>query len=87
MPVHNGDIAEMLNELADILDIQGANSFRVRSYRDAAPTAGLSTSPHGDAHSPATRRDRIFLISSGSRMTAMTFISDPQTGQTNGSIS
>ncbi|WP_455381506.1 DNA polymerase/3'-5' exonuclease PolX [Salinispira pacifica] len=43
MAIHNGDIADALNELADILDVEGANSFRVRSYRDAARTLrGLS---------------------------------------------
>lgn len=36
MPVHNSDIAEIFSEIADLLDIEGANEFRVRSYREAA---------------------------------------------------
>ncbi|MFW5688606.1 MAG: DNA polymerase/3'-5' exonuclease PolX [Spirochaetota bacterium] len=38
MDVRNGDIVEILTEVADLLDIEGANSFRVRSYRNAART-------------------------------------------------
>jgi DNA polymerase (family 10) len=42
MPVHNADIAEVFNELADLLEIQEANPFRVRAYQNAARTvAGL----------------------------------------------
>jgi DNA polymerase (family 10) len=41
--MENVEIARMLNEYADLLDIQGENTFRVRSYRNAAQTvAGLS---------------------------------------------
>lgn len=36
MPVHNSDITMVLNELADLLEIKGANAFRVRAYREAA---------------------------------------------------
>jgi DNA polymerase (family X) len=36
----NRDIVSILNEVADLLGIQGANSFRVRSYRNAARTVG-----------------------------------------------
>lgn len=38
MPIHNKDVSDILNELADLLDIEGANEFRVRSYRQAAQT-------------------------------------------------
>ena len=38
MPVHNTEIADILSEVADLLDIQGANPFRVRAYRTAART-------------------------------------------------
>jgi DNA polymerase (family 10) len=42
MPVHNADIAAILNKVADLLDIEGANQFRIRAYRNAARTiAGL----------------------------------------------
>ena len=43
MPIHNTDIADILSQVADFLDIQGANPFRVRAYRNAARTvSGLS---------------------------------------------
>jgi DNA polymerase (family X) len=45
MTVNNKEIARILNELADLLDIKGENEFRVRSYRNAARTiSGLSES-------------------------------------------
>jgi DNA polymerase (family 10) len=36
--MQNPHIASIFNELADLLEIQGANSFRVRAYRNAART-------------------------------------------------
>jgi DNA polymerase (family X) len=49
MPVHNADIAAVFEEIADLLEIQGANPFRIRAYRNAArqmqgmgvPAAGM----------------------------------------------
>ena len=42
MPLHNADIAETFRKVADLLEIEGANEFRVRAYRNAAGTlAGL----------------------------------------------
>jgi DNA polymerase (family X) len=38
MPVHNAEIAEAFDHLADLLEIEGANPFRVRAYRRAART-------------------------------------------------
>jgi DNA polymerase (family 10) len=38
LPTHNRDIAAKFDELADLLEIQGANAFRVRAYRNAART-------------------------------------------------
>ncbi len=38
MPVHNADIAACFEEMADLLDIEGANPFRIRAYRNAAHT-------------------------------------------------
>ena len=40
MPVHNADIAAVFEEIADLLEIQGANPFRIRAYRNAARTVG-----------------------------------------------
>jgi DNA polymerase (family 10) len=45
VPIHNNDVAEIFDELADLLEIKGENQFRVRAYRNAARTvAGLSRS-------------------------------------------
>jgi len=43
MPIPNTDIAAIFNELADLLEDQGENPFKVRAYRKAARTLqGLS---------------------------------------------
>lgn len=36
--IHNEDVASAFDEMADLLDIQGGNPFRVRAYRRAAQT-------------------------------------------------
>jgi len=38
--VQNADVARLFDEYADILEIQGANPFRVRAYRNAARMIG-----------------------------------------------
>lgn len=38
MPVHNSEIADKFDRLADLLEIEDANPFRVRAYRNAANT-------------------------------------------------
>ncbi len=38
MDVENAEVARIFRELADLLDLQGANPFRVRAYRNAART-------------------------------------------------
>ncbi len=40
MPIHNNDVADIFNEVADLLEIKGENVFRVRAYRNAARTVG-----------------------------------------------
>lgn len=40
MPVHNTDVAGIFSKVADLLDIEGANEFRIRAYRNAARTIG-----------------------------------------------
>ena len=43
MPVQNSDVRDIFNKMADLLDIEGANPFRVRAYRNAARTvSGLT---------------------------------------------
>ena len=40
MAVHNADIAAVFEEIADLLELQNANPFRVRAYRNAARVVG-----------------------------------------------
>jgi DNA polymerase (family 10) len=36
MPIHNADIARVFGEIADLLELENGNPFRVRAYRNAA---------------------------------------------------
>ena len=47
MPVTNSDIAENLDRIAELLELEGANPFRVRAYRNAART--ITGLPHNVA--------------------------------------
>lgn len=38
MTIYNHEVADKFNRLADLLEIEGANPFRVRAYRNAAQT-------------------------------------------------
>jgi DNA polymerase (family 10) len=38
MPVYNSDVASIFSHVADLLEIEGANPFRVRAYRNAGRT-------------------------------------------------
>jgi len=38
MPLHNEDIAIVFDEIADLLEIEGDNPFRIRAYRNGART-------------------------------------------------
>lgn len=40
MPIHNADIAATFTEIADLLEIEQANPFRIRAYRNAARIVG-----------------------------------------------
>ena len=44
MPVHNAEIVEDFNRYATLLEIKGANPFRIRAYRNAART--IQNLPH-----------------------------------------
>jgi len=46
--MHNAAIARKFHELADLLEIQGANPFRVRAYRNAASIVEDSSRPLED---------------------------------------
>ena len=43
--MENIQIAKTFEEVADLLEIQGANPFRVRAYRNAARTIGSLGTP------------------------------------------
>ncbi|MGC9397965.1 MAG: DNA polymerase/3'-5' exonuclease PolX [Anaerolineae bacterium] len=59
MPMQNAEIAALFDELADLLEIEGANRFRVRAYRHAARTV---------AEHP---RDMSELVAAGEDLTAL----------------
>lgn len=64
MPVHNSDIARTLNKVADLLDIEGDNRFRIRAYRNAARTiSGMS-------------KDVSDMVASGEDLNALSGIGD-----------
>jgi Helix-hairpin-helix domain len=48
-PVENIDIAKVFEAVADLLEIQGANQFRVRAYRTAGRTVETLGVPCGPA--------------------------------------
>ena len=48
MSANNNDIANIFDEIADILDVQGANFFRIRAYRKAAQQLRSMSTNVGD---------------------------------------
>src|SRR5215470_5564751 len=52
MPCDNHEIARVLNETADLLEIAGENFFRVRAYRNAA----LAVADHPAPLAPLDRK-------------------------------
>ena len=48
MPVQNNDVAEIFNKMADLLELEGANQFRIRAYRNAARVIGDLPQSVGD---------------------------------------
>jgi DNA polymerase (family 10) len=40
MPIQTSDVVEVFEKVADLLEIEGENRFKVRAYRDAARTVG-----------------------------------------------
>ena len=45
LPMTNAEIAATFEHIADLLEVQGANQFRVRAYRNAARTIGELPEP------------------------------------------
>lgn len=48
MAAHNSQVAEIFNDTADLLEIEGANEFRIRAYRNAARMIGRLPTPVSD---------------------------------------
>jgi DNA polymerase (family X) len=69
MPVYNRDIARILKQLADLLEIEGADAFRVRAYRNAART--LTT----------TSREVATMVEEGQDLTKLPGIGDGIAGK------
>jgi len=63
MPIQNTDIADIFNKVANLLDIEGANPFRVRAYRNAART--LSSLPRNVSDMIAENHDLTNLAGIG----------------------
>lgn len=55
MPVQNADVAAVFAEIADLLEIQGENPFRVRAYRKCGTVGGRTGERCAD-HDRAGRR-------------------------------
>lgn len=55
MPVHNHELSAVFQRLADLLEIQGADRFRVRAYRNAART--IESHPGSIANMVQKERD------------------------------
>ena len=66
--LENGEIAAMLDALADLLDIEGANPFRVRAYRTAART--VRDLPHSLTALVAEGKDLVELPGIGRDLAA-----------------
>ena len=59
--MENIDYARIFDEIADLLELQGANPFRVRAYRNASRTiATLSQSIDSSRCRTGTRPSRRF---------------------------
>ena len=68
MAVHNADIASLFNRLADLLEIEGANAFRIRAHRRAAQT--IEDLPVGAAEMIAKGEDLAELPGIGADLSA-----------------
>ena len=69
MTVHNADIAAAFRRLADLLEIEGENPFRVRAYRTAAVT--IENLP----------RDAAAMLSEGADLSALPGIGEDLAGK------
>ncbi len=54
--MNNAEIAAVLDQVADLLEFQGANAFRVRAYRNAARTVSDLSEPIAKVAADPTRK-------------------------------
>ncbi|MBL9084149.1 MAG: DNA polymerase/3'-5' exonuclease PolX, partial [Planctomycetales bacterium] len=52
----NAEIADIFDQVADLLEFQNANAFRVRAYRNAARTITNLTEPLAGIAADANRK-------------------------------
>ena len=52
----NPELAALFSEIADLLEIQNANPFRIRAYRNASRTIRTFTEPISDIHHDPDRK-------------------------------
>jgi DNA polymerase (family X) len=57
--MENIDIAKIFDEVADLLEIQGANPFRIRAYRTAARTMETLGEPAAQLAAPGDGFDEL----------------------------
>lgn len=62
MKIYNDEIAQQFNKLADLLEIEGANPFRIRAYRNAARVISASSENMAD------------LVAKGADLTELPYI-------------
>lgn len=68
VPVQNAEIAASFRETAELLELEGANPYRVRSYREAADTLDALERPVADL--VAAREDLTRLPAIGDALAA-----------------
>lgn len=59
MSVNNNDVAQIFNKVADLLEIEGENRFKIRAYRNAAMT--IENLPHSAADMIKKQEDLTLL--------------------------
>ena len=78
MTVHNADIARVFDEIADLLEIQGENAFRIRAYRNAARTIGeFPRDLKGDLHAHTTETDGRNTLREPVKLSAQLHVPEP----------
>jgi DNA polymerase (family 10) len=69
VPVYNSDVSEIFRQVADLLEIEGANQYRVRAYRNAARTIGTLS------------EDIVDMVEEGQDLTELSGIGEDMAGK------